>query len=63
MGKGLPETKKLPCGTTYQKFHMKILVLGISLLLLVHQIGSKVSNKILFAHSKSMHKLASVTSR
>jgi len=29
MGKDLLETKKWPCEATYQKFHPKILILGI----------------------------------
>jgi len=62
MGKQLPDTKKLPCGATYQKFHPRILVLGISLLPLAHQIGSKVSTKIPSIHLKPMQKLTFITS-
>ncbi len=63
MGKQLLQTKKLPCGDTYQKFHLKILVLGISLLPPAHQIGSKVLAKIPYAHLKLVYKLTSVASR
>jgi hypothetical protein len=50
MGKNLPKIKKYPYGAIYQKFNPKILVLEISQLPLTHQIGSKVSTNIPFAH-------------
>jgi len=52
MGKDLPEIRKWPCEATYQKFHPRILVLGISLLLSTLRIGSKVSTKTPSAHLK-----------
>jgi hypothetical protein len=39
------ETKKWPCEATYQKFHSRILVLGILPLPSTFQIGSRVSTK------------------
>jgi hypothetical protein len=50
MGKDLPKTKKWPCEVTYQKFHSRILVLGISLLPSALWIGSTISTKIPSAH-------------
>jgi hypothetical protein len=46
MGNHLLKTRKLPYEATYQKFHPKILVLGIMLFPSTNQIGSKVSTKI-----------------
>jgi len=51
MGKHLPKTKKLPCETTFQKFHLRIYVLEILLFPSKHRISSRISTKIPFAHS------------
>ncbi len=40
MGKHLLETQKFFCEATYQKFHLRIYVLEILLLLSTHRIGS-----------------------
>jgi hypothetical protein len=61
MGKHSFKIKKSPFEATYQKFHPKILVLGILLLPPTHQIGSRVSTKI-HVHSWPMQKLAFVAS-
>jgi len=50
MGKHLLEIRKSPCEATYQKFHLKIHVLGILFLPSTHLIGSKILAKIPFAH-------------
>ncbi len=63
MGNDLLKTKKWPCEATYQKFHLKILVLGISLLPSTLWIGSRVSTKTPSTHLRPMQKLAFVVSR
>jgi hypothetical protein len=54
MGKDLPEAKKWPCEITYQKFHSRILVLGISLFPSTLWVGSTVSTKTPSAHLRLM---------
>jgi hypothetical protein len=50
IGKHLPETRKLPYEAIYQKFHLKIHVLGILLLPSTHHIGFRISTKVFSTH-------------
>jgi len=60
MGKDLIETRKWPCEATYQKFHPRILVLGVSLLPSTFWIGFRVSTKIPSSHLRPMQKITFV---